>query len=487
MWNDFFVSLYKRKQSAVFFAKYTDQRNTPEKNAQILCKKLTQSKKTNPHITQALLICESSIQHKRLNHIDELIVSFLIQKNKTKSIKSAFQIKKISIQKKIFNNDKLFEKFKQYSKFKDYLNNFKKTEADKLIFVPNEILELIPIVVPKPWGQEIWFSGIENRGISEVKSSQNANTKSIPLSWLLGSVPNLALGSKFADRDIVLIKILDPSKDPIVGDLYYELHTEKNEVYVVLDVANETGKIKIGINEEKFKAYNNNQEHYKSDFLKQIENYEIVRRKIDNLKDKDEKIPQSLEILEHSLRESMDAFSGFIPLSIGDVINVPTHTPHALQHGVKVIEFQTPTYERLIISFAQKVLTQSHWDTKQAFEIMRLQPFQKNDLKILSKTRHAIKELVCQFKDFFVVRLKISKNKEYPFFTQKSYHILFHIKGHLKIKNETRQKSKNPFIRNADSNTIYAKKDQCLLLPPNRKISFSTNSECLFLVCTPIE
>ena len=38
-------------------------------------------------------------------------------------------------------------------------------------------LELETVSIQKPWGQEIWYSGIEKRGVSTVKS--------VPLPWLL--------------------------------------------------------------------------------------------------------------------------------------------------------------------------------------------------------------------------------------------------------------------------------------------------------------
>ena len=70
----------------------------------------------------------------------------------------------------------------------------------------------------------------------------------------------------------------------------------------------------------------------------------------------------------------MEAFTELQPLTTGDVVRVPTWTPHALQHGVRVVEFQTQTYERYIVSFAQKVLTQAHWDTERAVAQMHLDP-----------------------------------------------------------------------------------------------------------------
>ena len=37
--------------------------------------------------------------------------------------------------------------------------------------------ELETVSIQKPWGQEVWYSGIEQRGVSTVKS--------VPLPWLL--------------------------------------------------------------------------------------------------------------------------------------------------------------------------------------------------------------------------------------------------------------------------------------------------------------
>ena len=67
-------------------------------------------------------------------------------------------------------------------------------------------------------------------------------------------------------------------------------------------------------------------------------------------------------------RRSMQAFTGSRALRKGDVVQVAPHVPHSLQQGVQVFEFQTPTYERNIISFNQKVLTQDHWDSDYAIE-----------------------------------------------------------------------------------------------------------------------
>ena len=68
----------------------------------------------------------------------------------------------------------------------------------------------------------------------------------------------------------------------------------------------------------------------------------------------------------------MDEFILFRPVRVGDVIEVPPKLPHGLLHGVTVVEFQTPVFERKILSSAQPVVTQAHWDTEEAVANMRL-------------------------------------------------------------------------------------------------------------------
>ncbi|MGI9326079.1 MAG: hypothetical protein ACR2PZ_12720, partial [Pseudomonadales bacterium] len=82
----------------------------------------------------------------------------------------------------------------------------------------------------------------------------------------------------------------------------------------------------------------------------------------------------ALHDLELQRRAAMERFTTILPLRIGDIVTVPPWHPHSLQHGVQVVEFQSPTYERYIISFAQKVLTQGHWDSVEAIARMSLAP-----------------------------------------------------------------------------------------------------------------
>jgi len=89
-------------------------------------------------------------------------------------------------------------------------------------------LPLIPVIVPKAWGREIWFTGIEARGVVGVGSSD----AQVPLPWVLA-----ARRQQFGDVTApVLVKVLAPSPSADVGDLYFEVHEDKEEVYVVTAV-----------------------------------------------------------------------------------------------------------------------------------------------------------------------------------------------------------------------------------------------------------
>src|SRR5690606_35807905 len=79
---------------------------------------------------------------------------------------------------------------------------------------------------------------------------------------------------------------------------------------------------------------------------------------------------QHLIEFEKEYKQAMNSFIALQPLAVGDVVTVPRLVPHALQHGVRVVEFQTPVYERKILSFGQKVLTQEHWDTVEALTLV---------------------------------------------------------------------------------------------------------------------
>ena len=70
-----------------------------------------------------------------------------------------------------------------------------------------------------------------------------------PLPWVLGALPRDMLGVELSR--MVLLKILDTLPDESFGDLYYEIHEEKEELYFVSGVNREAwpegiGEIGIG-------------------------------------------------------------------------------------------------------------------------------------------------------------------------------------------------------------------------------------------------
>ena len=85
-------------------------------------------------------------------------------------------------------------------------------------------LALDPVTVEKPWGEEIWFSGIEERGVS--------SSNGIPITFLV-EIFGEFLG---CSKPPILLKVLAPNPEPNLGDLYFELHEKKTEVYVVTNI-----------------------------------------------------------------------------------------------------------------------------------------------------------------------------------------------------------------------------------------------------------
>ena len=84
---------------------------------------------------------------------------------------------------------------------------------------------LAPVYIEKPWGQEIWHTG----GDSSVMVDNN---QSIPISLFLSLAPEQLTSSKLP----VLLKVLDPKPVKSLGNLYLEVHEEKEEVYVVTHI-----------------------------------------------------------------------------------------------------------------------------------------------------------------------------------------------------------------------------------------------------------
>lgn len=274
-------------------------------------------------------------------------------------------------------------------------------------------IPLVPVAIPKPWGQEIWFTGVEARG----QASVGYTDCTVPLPWLIAAFPFVLTGAKI--RDLVLLKILDPVADEVRGDLYLELHEEKREVYVVTHISpaawpNGKGAIRYGACPKKVAALGG-EGQYKQSFLKAIQEYEVVRREIDALIETSADaicVPVSLIERERLLREEMNSFTALKQLSVGDVVKVPLNFPHSLQHGVRTVEFQTPVYERRILSFAQKVLTQSHWDSEYAIARMEMDE-PRSEIDVLCSGTWGREERIVSFPDFEVRRLALAPGAQF--------------------------------------------------------------------------
>jgi hypothetical protein len=289
---------------------------------------------------------------------------------------------------------------------------------------------LVPVQVPKPWGRELWFTGIEARGQSEVQGEGG----NLPLPWVLSLFPQ----TKESTEEIILLKVLDPLPDEVYGDLYLELHEQKQEVYVVTHIDSqawpgEVASMQLGFNQEQRRRYSDD-EAFKRSYLKAVQDYEKVRRRLDVVLEKKKSQaaipsnqPVAVEVLkkwmnelsqhietknlveqEKILRSSMDAFIGSHRLRVGDWVRVPRNMPHSLKHGIRVIEFQTPVYERKILSFAQQVLTQTHWDTASALQLAELGSYQQDEPVILECSDFGSVERIASFDDFEVRRIQLN-------------------------------------------------------------------------------
>lgn len=349
-------------------------------------------------------------------------------------------------------------------------------------------LPLKPISIKKPWGQEIWFTGIEERGLSLVGDDNAAS----PLPWVLSMAPQRLCDG--LHQQINLLKILDPLPEEVFGDLYFELHEEKQEVYVVTHVDSGAwpsgmGGIRFGFSQEVRQEYTTD-ETFKQAFSNAVKAYESIRRVIDAELDKKRKLesialdapvmadqtkiwlaelPSELQEQELALRQTMDHFKATKPLQLGDVVKVPCFTPHSLMHGVRTIEFQTPVYERQILCFAQKVLTQDHWDTDKAIGCMNLDKPEDEPLKQLRSANGVTVDEVVDFDDFCVWRIAISEGQSWQL-PEFQYALAIGLNGQPQF-------SQSPLNQ-----------EEGILLPTQMSaevISNDTNSTALFLLALP--
>ncbi len=282
------------------------------------------------------------------------------------------------------------------------------------------------VSIPKPWGQEIWYSAYEQRGVCHLADDNQQS--GVPVHLWLYLFPELLKPS----TELNLLKVLAPFSSPLLGELYFEMHEKKQEVYVVSHI-DETAwpdgvaQMRFGFCSEKQKQFSSF-EAFKVAYLSVVKRYEGLRKQIDaalqsqfqavftesNEQAKSEylkQLPEALLRKEQLLADEMTSFIAKRPLRLGDVIQVPKLLPHGLLHGVRVVEFQTPVYERLILSFRQKVLTQDGWDTEQALALLAEPPVSQGIQQGVCKLHTHFDELVnleriVEFDGFEVFRLR---------------------------------------------------------------------------------
>ncbi|HBD11081.1 MAG TPA: hypothetical protein DCZ13_02980 [Porticoccaceae bacterium] len=313
-------------------------------------------------------------------------------------------------------------------------------------------LGLTPVCIGKPWGQEIWFTGIEERGLSGVTDGRFT----VPLAWVVAVVPVPLMTGQPGNPN--LLKILDPLPEPVYGDLYFELHEEKREVYVVTHVDSHAwpdgrGAIRFGF-DPRARARYAGDDVFRQGYLQAVTEYREIRRQIDSLIDQLRErqgipqnapvsseqsklwmasVPARLRDVESKSREVMNQFTQLLPLAVGDVVQVPPLLPHSLQHGVRTVEFQSPVYERKILSFAQKVLTQTEWDTREAVELMTLDAPQPSALTTIEACAESgiVRERIADFDDFRVERLQLGPDAQWTKAREGTYALAMVVSGQI--------------------------------------------------------
>ena len=339
------------------------------------------------------------------------------------------------------------------------------------IIQTNLPFQLENLKITKPWGYETWYTGIEKRGVVKV-IDKNGKTE---LPYSLNIFRKQILGDY--PEELILLKKLTPYSEDVIGDLYFEMHEKKWEVYVVTEIDESAWPegvaiIKAGLNPKKITEYK--RKHGKEwktflikDFKETTKKYEYLRRKIDNCKEFSSK---SLLPLESELRKKAADFVGDCFVKKGDIVSFAPYQIHSLQHGIKVIEFQTPHYERLIVMFGQKVLTQENWDSEEALNKIIPDVYKPPNLELLKKSVGILIERFVDFPDFTADRLILEPKMSWEEKINNQYQILIAISGKATILNEK-------------DDTISINLDEALFLPRSMRSYYLKNTGDVPLIC----
>jgi hypothetical protein len=217
------------------------------------------------------------------------------------------------------------------------------------------------------------------------------------------------------------------------------------------------GRLRAGLSPDAIERYRGRRgagwpDALAQDLLADIRAYEAVRRKIDARFDQalqargrdpaqgvpaalhaelSAALPEELRAEERRLRAAVEDYLGTTPMPEGAVACLPPGMLHSLQHGVKVVEFQTPTYERLIAMFAQKVLTQRHWNTEAAVKLMHKAQYTPPRPELLEQGPGRTLERIVGFPEFEVQRLTLGPGAARPSGTAggAQYQLLIGVQG----------------------------------------------------------
>lgn len=296
-----------------------------------------------------------------------------------------------------------------------------------------EPMPLAPLSLHRPWGREIRYTDVEAIGQAAVKVSGGL----VPLHWLLALAPRrLAAGRQ---RNLIPLRHLRPWSHEPLGDLYFEVHERRSEVYLVTGVDEAVwpggqAAMRFGLNPQKRARYGDD-ERFKADYLKAVKAYEKVRRAIDERVERwcraqglsvseplrpsqyDAALAQiepPLLAREQERRQVMDSFCALRTVSLGDVIRVPPGTPHSLLRGVEMIELQTSHRERQILSSNHKVMVQEPWDTEQALTQLSMDTPAQHPPRSWQVTPGVQLERLAQLPGFSVLRLRLEAGESVP-------------------------------------------------------------------------
>ena len=327
-------------------------------------------------------------------------------------------------------------------------------QVGAVVVHPDQPLKFQRLDIPKPWGFEGWYTGVEQRGVVQVAEA-NGRTE---LPHALSLFPEQLHGSH--PSQLVLLKTLNPVPQEVLGDLYLELHEQKWEVNVVTEVDREAwpdgvGIVKAGPHPDKVRQFQEThgaawKDTFRQQFREAIGHYETVRREIDAQLDatkqsrgldpnaplQPEQIQQLLDTVpeetaaqEKTLRLEVEGFIGDCRVRVGDIVSFPTFNLHSLRHGIRVVEFQTPHYERRIAFFGQKVLTQGHWDTDRALEVMDLAPYQPPPPQLVRDEAGVRVEQFVDFPGFTAQRITLAPGQSCEWNTGTDYHLWISVNG----------------------------------------------------------